>query len=474
VHQYGGNIATAADASELRRLLAAAAARRHQAVLLADEGVVVSAAVELFGPVADPSGDPSPGADLGVTVSHHTVPWLVDCLRQRRVPEWWQWRWGSLPPEATGRRSPPVQVHLAPLASEDSGEAPEEGGTYGGGTSAPASAPAPAVSDAITQPPQPQQAWPTWMPNTHGPMTESDVSALHAWGDQHSAWGAASDTEAPLACPFSRADIMRRNGALMQSHPWLQPAWLSSPSADGDGRGRDFSRAPLVPHPDPGGLPLPLVNRHGTPSGVNHNEHLTRWLTPLLDAYAATLVLEEDRMRIKALEHAIGALTYWPSRVDTVEQARAIPGLGASTLAKITEILGTGRLRRLQALQDDPKVQALTLFDKVGAQHQPPLPPPPRTTHRHHHAPRSPGTSTATAWGKGGGGGQRVTRAVSVVPSQCPPRLRPSRTRAIAGLVGGTADGGPLVDCGVSNPCRRERAAVGHADSPAARRHGPV
>ncbi|KAI0726960.1 hypothetical protein C8Q72DRAFT_925894 [Fomitopsis betulina] len=73
---------------------------------------------------------------------------------------------------------------------------------------------------------------------------------------------------------------------------------------------------------------------------------------------------DEDKWRVYAYDKAIRALRSYPTRIRSLEEARAIKGVGDRTAQKIIEILKTGELRRI-AYEKTEDVAVINLFQGI-------------------------------------------------------------------------------------------------------------
>jgi DNA polymerase IV len=69
-----------------------------------------------------------------------------------------------------------------------------------------------------------------------------------------------------------------------------------------------------------------------------------------------------DQWRIRAYRQAISALRREETKITTAREAKEIEGIGSRIADKIEEIVKTGRLKRLEAAQEDPDHQVFKLF----------------------------------------------------------------------------------------------------------------
>lgn len=99
--------------------------------------------------------------------------------------------------------------------------------------------------------------------------------------------------------------------------------------------------------------PIPL------PGGkVNHNKLVTDHLEQLEKICLGS----GDRWRGYAYRKASNILKSLNYKVETAEEAAKLRGIGSSIAQKIGEIVSTGKLRKLEALQSEERVQVLSLF----------------------------------------------------------------------------------------------------------------
>ncbi|GAQ91562.1 putative DNA polymerase X family [Klebsormidium nitens] len=91
------------------------------------------------------------------------------------------------------------------------------------------------------------------------------------------------------------------------------------------------------------------------------NEHITRHLRELKDIYEAL----GDEWRALTYRRAVGVLERLSFRIASAEQLAGVMGVGQQVRDKVKEILGTGRLAKLDSLQSDAKLRVLRLFSSV-------------------------------------------------------------------------------------------------------------
>lgn len=91
---------------------------------------------------------------------------------------------------------------------------------------------------------------------------------------------------------------------------------------------------------------------------VNHNKVVTDHLEQLEKICLGS----GDRWRGYAYRKASNILKSLTYKVETAEEAAKLRGIGSSIAQKIGEIVSTGKLRKLEALQSEERVQVLSLF----------------------------------------------------------------------------------------------------------------
>ncbi|KAJ8026281.1 DNA polymerase lambda [Holothuria leucospilota] len=98
-----------------------------------------------------------------------------------------------------------------------------------------------------------------------------------------------------------------------------------------------------------------------TSQTVNFNEHITEKLEKLMNAYKNT----KDQWRALGYRKAIGALKAHPKAVTSWEEASAIPGVGSKIADKISEIIQSGHLRKIDHICQGEEAKTLDLFNKI-------------------------------------------------------------------------------------------------------------
>ena len=91
----------------------------------------------------------------------------------------------------------------------------------------------------------------------------------------------------------------------------------------------------------------------GGPRTFEDNEKIASMLDALATQYKAT-----DEWRNYAYSKAAKKIRGLSYVIETSEQVAAMRGIGKKTCKKIDEVLQTGRLRRLEIMQNDPRMQA--------------------------------------------------------------------------------------------------------------------
>lgn len=235
-----------------------------------------------------------------------------------------------------------------------------------------------------------------------GPLASSSSGSVSRWWqrvyaccDAPGRWGVDTKSMPPLACPFTEAEIRSAAASVMRQFPWLAIDTTSgrqfvdgpdssSSGAGGTGGGRSgggdsvsLGRAAL------GGAGTLGCAMHSSSLGVQdvceawpHNDygvarppslnnHITGPLQTLRGVYD---VIRDERsdLRLKMIDHAIGALAHATFRVDSVEDLTRLPvHLPPTMRAKIVETLATGHLAKAEEATATSHVRTLQLFDQV-------------------------------------------------------------------------------------------------------------
>ncbi len=104
---------------------------------------------------------------------------------------------------------------------------------------------------------------------------------------------------------------------------------------------------------------LCMDSHDGTSKSLNPNALAIAKLQKMSDSYQTS-----DQFRAKAFRQAIGVLRKQDRLIRTYDEAREI-GLGDSSAKQVAEIASTGRSKRLEFAQNDPRTQVVKLFTGV-------------------------------------------------------------------------------------------------------------
>ena len=96
-------------------------------------------------------------------------------------------------------------------------------------------------------------------------------------------------------------------------------------------------------------------------TGPNLNEHITSVLEVLMENY----YLLKDKARAFAYRFAIAALKSHPEKIVCEEQAENLQKVGKAIRKKIGEILETGSLKRVKAMEDMERLKAMKVLSTV-------------------------------------------------------------------------------------------------------------
>lgn len=96
-------------------------------------------------------------------------------------------------------------------------------------------------------------------------------------------------------------------------------------------------------------------------TGPNLNEHITSVLEVLMENY----FLLKDKARAFAYRFAIAALKSHPEKIICEEQAEKLQKVGKAIRKKIGEILETGSLKRVKAMEDMERLKAMKVLSTV-------------------------------------------------------------------------------------------------------------
>ncbi|KAI1261004.1 hypothetical protein F5Y18DRAFT_403064 [Xylariaceae sp. FL1019] len=75
--------------------------------------------------------------------------------------------------------------------------------------------------------------------------------------------------------------------------------------------------------------------------------------------------LDSKDFRVRAYRKAITVLRHHPKKIETVQEAKAFPGIGQQLAEHILEISETGRFRKLEEIQREPAREALHRFSEI-------------------------------------------------------------------------------------------------------------
>jgi DNA polymerase/3'-5' exonuclease PolX len=95
--------------------------------------------------------------------------------------------------------------------------------------------------------------------------------------------------------------------------------------------------------------------------GPNLNEHITSVLEVLMENY----FLLKDKARAFAYRFAISTLKSHPEKIICTEQAENLQKIGKAIKKKIGEILETGSLKRVKAMEDMERLKALKVLSSI-------------------------------------------------------------------------------------------------------------
>ena len=94
---------------------------------------------------------------------------------------------------------------------------------------------------------------------------------------------------------------------------------------------------------------------------TNHNEHITSVLEILMNNYA----MLRDKGRSMAYRFAIVSLQSYPEKITCAEQVQNLQKVGSKIKKKIAEILETGTLKRVKAMDEQGRLKSLKEFNKI-------------------------------------------------------------------------------------------------------------
>ncbi|CAG9334431.1 unnamed protein product [Blepharisma stoltei] len=96
----------------------------------------------------------------------------------------------------------------------------------------------------------------------------------------------------------------------------------------------------------------------GKQSIDNKNDHIIQMLEELKNNYT----ILKDKGRIIGYQKAISAIRSFPEKITSIEQLKGVNQIGKQTLQKIKEILETGSLSRVEAMDEHERLGQLKLF----------------------------------------------------------------------------------------------------------------
>lgn len=199
---------------------------------------------------------------------------------------------------------------------------------------------------------------------------------VYACCDAPGRWGVDSKTTPPLACPFSEAQILKATVGTLRQFPWLavdltagrqfvEAGASAALAAGGSAAATTGTGASQRRAADVGvcaGLPH---NPYGVARPPSLNNHITGPLQTLRGVYE---VIRDERsdLRLKMVDHIIGALAYASFKVESADDlSRLSVSIPPTMRAKIVEILATGRLAQAEEAASTAHVRTLQLFDQV-------------------------------------------------------------------------------------------------------------
>ncbi|XP_022080719.1 DNA polymerase lambda-like isoform X3 [Acanthaster planci] len=104
-----------------------------------------------------------------------------------------------------------------------------------------------------------------------------------------------------------------------------------------------------------------VCSKPSTSQQKNLNDHITEKLEVLMKTYANT----KDHWRAMGYRKAITALKQYPKEVTSWEEANKIPGIGTRLADKISEILESGHLRKIDHVCGGEDMKALDIFNQI-------------------------------------------------------------------------------------------------------------
>ncbi|KAH0916591.1 hypothetical protein HID58_031037 [Brassica napus] len=119
------------------------------------------------------------------------------------------------------------------------------------------------------------------------------------------------------------------------------------------------------PSPGEGNAETPTTSPQSEPTSVykppDLNRNITEIFGKLINIYRA---LGDDR-RSFSYYKAIPVIEKFPTKIESVDQLKHLPGIGKSLTDHIQEIVTTGKLSKLEHFETDEKVRTISLFGEV-------------------------------------------------------------------------------------------------------------
>ncbi|KAF8108071.1 hypothetical protein N665_0115s0080 [Sinapis alba] len=110
---------------------------------------------------------------------------------------------------------------------------------------------------------------------------------------------------------------------------------------------------------------IPTTSPQSEPTSVykppDLNRNITEIFGKLINIYRA---LGDDR-RSFSYYKAIPVIEKFPTKIESVDQLKHLPGIGKSLTDHIQEIVSTGKLSKLEHFETDEKVRTISLFGEV-------------------------------------------------------------------------------------------------------------
>lgn len=104
--------------------------------------------------------------------------------------------------------------------------------------------------------------------------------------------------------------------------------------------------------------PIKIEQLNYNNDSINYNEHITKFLEPLIDVYSAL----KDTWKSFAYRKAVLVLKNYHKKITSIEEIKSINGIGNKIIDKIDEILKTGKCDKTNEMTNDPKIKILLEF----------------------------------------------------------------------------------------------------------------